>query len=173
MGTIAKPSPVKLIIGLIFQKEDCFLEAKRILEKKFGKTDFQSQTLAFTHTDYYQEEFGKNLKRTFLSFLRLIPPEQLAEIKTFTNKIERKLFQTGRRQVNIDPGYLNLSKLILATTKDFSHRIYLKDGIFAEVTLSYKDATYTAGNLTYPDYRTDEYKQIFNHIRKIYAQQIK
>jgi hypothetical protein len=173
MGQIKKHLPVKLISGIISKKEDTLKKAKAILERKFGKIDFQSQTLPFNHTDYYEKEFGKNLKREFVSFKKLVAPADLAKIKIITNKIERSLSEGLNRTVNIDPGYLNLSKLILASTKDYKHRIYLNKGVFLEVTLFYQDKTFRAWDWTYPDYKTNDYIAIFNRIREIYAQQIK
>lgn len=164
---------VKLIIGFIFKEEIVFNKAKAILERKFGKIDFQSQILSFSHTDYYAEEFGQDLKRKFISFQKLITPQQLAGIKILTNKIENYLSREGKRRINIDPGYLDLSKLILATTKDYRHRIYLNKGIYAEVTLFYQGKSFQSWEWTYPDYRTPEYIAIFNQIRELYAQQTK
>lgn len=172
MGKIKKCASVKLIIGFIFNNQDYFISAKSILKKKFGRIDFESQILPFTHTDYYKKEFGEALKRSFISFKQLIKPEDLPKIKIITNKIEQRLSRENKRQVNIDPGYLNLSKLILSTTKDYSHRMYLSNGIFGEVTLYFRNGTYTPWDWTYPDYKTDAYIQIFNQIRKIYTQQI-
>ncbi|MCX5703892.1 MAG: DUF4416 family protein [Candidatus Omnitrophica bacterium] len=173
MEQIRKYPPVKLIIGFIFKKEDSLKEAKAILEKQLGKIDFISPVLTFNHTDYYEKELGRDLKRSFASFKKLIDPANLAKIKITTNKIEKSLSTGTRRAINIDPGYLDLAKLVLASTKDYKHRIYLNKGIFAEVTLFYQDKNFRPWDWTYPDYRTGEYIAIFNQIREIYAQQIK
>ena len=173
MSTCSRPNAAKLFIGFIFAREAIYLKTKCILERKFGQTDFESQILPFNHTRYYVEEFGTNLKRKFLSFNRLIPTEKLTQIKIITNQVERKLADQGKRQINIDPGILTLSKVILATTKDYRHRIFLAKGIYAEVTLYYQNKTFQSWEWTYPDYRTIEYVQIFNRIRDIYAHQFK
>lgn len=164
---------VKLISGFIFQKEIVFDKARGILEKKFGKIDFESQILQFTHTNYYEPEFGNNLKRKFISFKKLIHPQSLPRIKITANAIENKLSRNGLRLVNIDPGYLDMAKLVLASTKDFKHRIYLDKGIYAEATLFYRNRSFTCWEWTYPDYKSDDYIEIFNRIREIYARQIK
>lgn len=164
---------VKLIIGLIFKEDNLFNKTKVILEKCFGKIDFESQTFPFIHTTYYEKEFGKNLKRRFLSFKRLVSPQDLSQIKIITHKLENKLSIAGCRTINIDPGYLDYSKLLLASTKDYRHRIYLNQGIYAEVTLFYKDKTFQPWEWTYPDYKTKEYIEVFNLIREIYTQQMK
>ncbi|MCX5706361.1 MAG: DUF4416 family protein [Candidatus Omnitrophica bacterium] len=170
MGKIAKARPVKLITGFIFKDNAAFKKAKILLKQRFGKIDFESQTLPFNLTDYYKKEFGDGLKRVFISFRRQIPPQELSKIKVFTNQIEKKISCGKNRLVNIDPGYLDLAKLILASTKDYVHRIYLDKGIYAEITLFYQDKSFKPWTWTYPDYRTPEYIAIFNHIREIYAQ---
>ncbi len=172
MGKIISPIPVKLIIGLIFKDEEFLKISAGILRRHFGATDYESLIMPFSYTDYYQKEFGVGLKRKFLSFTKLIPSERLAAIKVLTNKIETKLSQNNSRKINIDPGYLTMAKLVLASTKDYSHRIYLDKGIFAEVTLVYQKNSFQPREWTYPDYRSEEYIRIFQEIRKLYAQQI-
>ena len=169
MGKIAAPAKVKLIAGFIFKDTAAFLKAKMALGDIFGRTDFESPALAFDRTDYYCREFGSPLKRKFVSFAKLIPPQKLAAIKNTTNAIEDKFSsKEKRRRVNIDPGYLDLAKVVLATTKDYSHRIYLSAGIFAEATLFYKQGTFQPWPWTYPYYRSREYIAAFNRIREIY-----
>jgi len=173
MGKITKPYPVKLIIGFIFKDEMFYRKSKIILERVFSKVDFESPSLPFFHTTYYQKEIGSNLLRKFVSFKKLIKHEELPGIKVFTNKIENKLSQDGLRQINIDPGYLDLAKVVLASAKDYKHRIYSGKGIYAEITLFYQDKTFQPWEWTYPDYRTPEYIRLFNQIRQIYADQAK
>lgn len=168
MGKPSSPEKVKLIIGFIAKDVSLFEKASRQLERKFSNIDYRSQIIDFTQTEYYKQEFGVGLKRQFISFRRLICQDALADIKIFTNNLENKLTIQGKRRINIDPGYISLSKVILATTKDFVHRIYLRKGIFAETTLYYKDNRYNEGQWTYPDYRSVVYKDIFTKIREIY-----
>jgi hypothetical protein len=165
--------PVKLIIGFIFKEGRAYNNAGAILEKHFGKIDFESETLPFNHTKYYEEEFGNDLKRKFVSFAKLTSPAKLPNIKIIANKLEWKLSQSKKRTVNIDPGYLDLAKLILASTKDYKHRIYLTKGIYSEITLFFENKSFRPWEWTYPDYKTGEYIAIFNRIRNIYRQQIK
>lgn len=173
MGKILKTKPVKFIIGFIFKEQDTFNKAKIALIKNLGKIDFESQALAFNYTDYYEKELGKGLKRSFCSFKKLIRPDELSKIKTLTNKIEQKLSKNNKRMINLDPGYIDLAKLVLASSKDYSHRIYLNNGVFAEITLVFKGKSFMPHEWTYPDYKTEEYIEIFNKIRGIYAAQIK
>ena len=170
MGQIRKPPAVKLITGFIFKQEGAYERAKNILQRKFGRIDFESEILAFTYTDYYKDEFGTDLKRRFVSFKKLVSPYSLAQIKIATNKIEQRLAKNSLRVVNIDPGYLTLAKLVLVSTKDYSHRIYLGRGIYAEITLIFKNGTFIPLDWTYLDYKTPEYISIFTQIRKIYSE---
>jgi len=172
MGKRTRQGPVKLICGFIFRETQALDKARAILERKFGPIDFTSVTLPFKHTNYYEKEFGKELKRNFIAFKKLIPAGSLARIKITANAIENKLSRKKMRLINIDPGYLDLAKLVLASTKDYVHRIYLNSGIFAEITLFYADKTFKPWPWTYPDYKTEEYATIFNAIRGIYEKQI-
>ncbi len=172
MGKTKKHQPVKLIAGFIFKETPVFEKAKLDLKRHFGGFDLESGILSFYHTDYYQEEMGEGLKRVFVSFKRLIYPLDLPQIKVLTNKIEDKFSREGKRGVNIDPGYLDLAKLVLASTKDFNHRLYLGKGIFGEITLFYTEKTFKPREWTYPDYRTPECIALFNEIRTLYADQI-
>jgi hypothetical protein len=172
MGRITKPQPVKLIIGFITADLEVMKQAEALLEKHFGQIDYASNILDFDKTDYYQEEMGPDLKRKFFSFQKLIQPETLPEIKLYTNKIEEQFSATdGRRKINIDPGYITAAKLVLATTKDYQHRLYLGEGIFGEVTLRFKDGSFRSWEWTYPDYKTEQYIAVFNQIRNICVKQ--
>jgi hypothetical protein len=173
MGTIKKAHPVKLIAGLIFKEEAILQNALALLERYFGKADFQSPALPFIYTDYYQKEMGQGLTRKFVSFKTLIMPQRLAEIKITTDKIEKKFMRARCRLINIDPGYIELSKIVLASTKDFSHRIYLGKGIYADLTLIFKNKNFCPLDWTFPDYRSKEYLAILRQIREIYASEIK
>lgn len=160
---------VKLIIGFIYKDEAIFIKVKEKLRKKFGKIDFVSDYLDFNYTDYYEAEMGKALKRRFVSFTKLIHIQDLYRLKLYTRRLETKFLIAKTRQVNIDPGYIDLAKLVLATTKDYAHRIFLRKGIFAEITLSFRGNSFSANEWTYPDYCSKEYIDIFNQIRKLYV----
>lgn len=179
MGKIIVPLKVKLVTGLIFANDAIKKEAEGILLGNFGRTDLESPIIPFTYTDYYKKEMGERLFRKFLSFKTLIEPKKLAKLKIFTNTIEAKFSIKNRqgrplrRQINIDPGYIDLAKLILASTKDYKHRIYLNNGIYAEITLFYQGTSFRPWEWTYPDYRTCDYVDFFNKVRRIYHKQIK
>ncbi|MDD5561273.1 MAG: DUF4416 family protein [Candidatus Omnitrophica bacterium] len=170
LGKVRKHNQqAKLVIGFIYRDEAIFIRSRDKLKRKFGRIDFQSDPLDFDCTAYYEKEMGAGLKRRFISFRKLIPIQDLYRIKLYTNRVEARCSNSGLRQVNIDPGYLDSAKLVLASTKDYAHRIYLRKGIFAEITLSYRNLSFAHNDWTYPDYRSQEYINIFNKIRKLYV----
>ncbi len=178
MGEINLPEKAKLFIGIIGQNEDVILEARDILINKYGNIDLESELFDFSLTTYYEKEMGKNLKKKFYSFKKLINRDEIVEIKIDTNDIENQLMKkhnTAGRVVNLDPGYLTLSNITLASTKDFYHRIYLRKGIFLENTLYYnaRRKTYLDWEWTFPDFRQESYKKFFVQVRNIYRDQLK
>jgi len=173
MGLPRRPERVKLIAGLLSNQPGILNDAKKELTRKFGKIDFESEPLKFEHTEYYKEEFGDALERIFVSFERPFDLEGIYKTKLKTNLIEKRYLAKNKRLVNIDPGYLNLSKLVLFSTKDFSHRLYLRGGIYAEVTLFYKNKKFNYWPWTYPDYKTEAYLDIFDKMRELYRVQVR
>ncbi|MCK4905438.1 DUF4416 family protein [bacterium] len=172
MGTIQYPLPVKLIMAIFTNQLELFdgIEAK--LEEEYGKLDFKSSIFDFDYTDYYQDEMGSGLKKKFISFRNLIKLEKVNSIKNFTNVLEEKYSIKDKRVINIDPGYISNAQLVLASTKNFFHRIYLGKGIYAEVTLFFKERTFQPLPWTYPDYKVESSVNIFNKIRGIYREQL-
>jgi len=172
-GIKPEVKPVKLICAVLFSPSADLDSVLADLESLIGKIDYKSPLYDFTFTDYYDDEMGENLKKQFLSFEKLIMPDQLADIKNSTNEIETKYSIEGKRTVNLDPGYLEESKLILASTKNFSHRIYLQDGIWAELTLSYASGEFVTHPWTYPDYPTELAYDFLRKTREIYISQLR
>lgn len=171
MGKAVKAKKVKLFIGVIAKDPSLFAAIKKILTRKFGIIDLESQVLEFNYTNYYEKELGTNLKRKFFSFKNLISPDKISAIKIITNTLEKNFSKDGRRYLNLDPGYLNAAKVILATTKDYSHRIYLKNGIYAETTLVSSKGSFKPYPWTYPDYQSKEYVNVFVQMRQIFMEQ--
>lgn len=159
---------VKLITGLLSADKNILSKAKKILEKYYGPIDLESPVIPFDFTDYYDEELGKGILRQYLSFIRLIRPEYISRIKRHTIRIERRFIVDGKRKVNIDPGFVALDKLVLATTKDATYRIYLGKGIYAQSTLFFQKGSFNPWQWTYPDYRSDMAIEFFNRVREIY-----
>jgi hypothetical protein len=172
MGKITEPPPVKLIVSMFTGDETLLAVARGALVNRFGPIDYQSDLLPFDYTDYYTREFGPGLLRQIVAFGNLIRAESLTEVKRTTNELELTWAMEGRRRVNLDPGYVSLGKLVLATTKDYSHRIYLGQGIYAEVTLRYEHGHFRAWEWTYPDYASARYLEIFGEIRRFYVDQL-
>jgi hypothetical protein len=176
MAEIKSFKPVKLICGLIFSRPEIRERAAELLEVRFGPIDLESQAFPFNYTNYYEPEMGKNLKRAFLSFSELISPELLPEIKITTNSLEKELisyFPEIKRPVNLDPGYLTPAALILATTKDFSHRIPLSQGIYAHLEFLFTRKGVKLLDWTYPDFHQPGYQEFFQTVRQIYLSQLR
>ena len=173
MGKVKEVDKALLFIGILYTDEELLKNVVKELKKEYGKTIDYIKGIDFDVTDYYEDEMGKNIKKAFIVFEKLINMENLSKIKLKTNNIEEKFQDTGNnRKINLDPGYLTLSKVVLATTKNRGHRIYLGDGIFAEVTLYYYDNSYRSFDWTYPDFKKDKYIKFFNEIRKNYKEMI-
>ena len=173
MGEVEAFRREKLVIGVLTGNSDLLDSLGRRLEKYFGPIDYRSEPLPFTYTDYYTVELGKPLVRCFYSFSRLIDPEELSGAKIVTNELESHSATQKKRKVNLDPGILSLHRLILASTKDNGRRIPLKNGIYGEITLIYMNGGFQDLDWTYPDYRSEEYKNIFFQIRDRYRHQLK
>lgn len=173
MGKIKEEKMVKLFFGLITADETLFEKIGDILKERFKELDLVSSIFLFDVTKYYNNEFGTPLKRKFISFKELILEGMLPFVKVFTNSIEAKFLSDGKRQINIDPGYLGLGKVVLASTKDSYHRVYIKDGIYAEVTLYFYKGYFHEFPWTYPDFKKKEYKDFFLALRKRYLKQLK
>ncbi|MBM4431764.1 MAG: DUF4416 family protein [Chloroflexi bacterium] len=172
MGKVRQPAPVKLITSIFTGDETLLAVARGALVNRFGAIDYSSDLLSFDHTSYYAREFGQGLTRQIVAFTDLIPPQRLARVKRLTNQLEMIWAVGGRRRVNLDPGYVSSGKLVLATTKDYSHRIYIGQGIYAEVTLKYERGAFHPWEWTYPDYASPTYLAIFAHIRQLYVAQL-
>jgi hypothetical protein len=175
--TQAKPfTPAKLICGMISGREDAFRTGEERLIERFGPIDLKSPLFPFAATDYYEKEMGPALKRGFLSFERLVPPDGLSAIKLQTNALEgevRDALAADDRVVNLDPGILTTSALIMATTKNFAHRVPLSGGIYAHLEFLFMKAGVKTLDWTYPDFRSEHYWRFFLDVRKIYLDQLR
>jgi len=188
MGSIGTPSKVKLIVGMLSLEARLFEQAEEALNRLYGPVDLRSDVWPFDFTDYYAKEMGAPLLRGFVSFERLIDPGEIADVKAATNDLESR-FASGddapstdgapsvdgvqvQRPINLDPGYITTGKLVLATTKDYAHRVYVGRGIYAEVTLRFTQGRFRPFDWTYPDYRTPEYLDFFTQVRDRYRRQL-
>ena len=173
MGIVKTPAPVKLITGLLAASDALLHQASVALTEHYGPIERASVPIDWTVSTYYRDEMGRSIRRQFLSFERLIAADDLAAVKVATNSLEARWRSTPGRQVNIDPGYIAATKLVLASTKDAAHRIYLGQGIYAEGTLLYSNGTFQPHAHTYPDYAAPEALAFFNGVRAAYLQQLR
>jgi hypothetical protein len=166
MSQPKEPCPAKLIIRFLFSDPWAQIEALNALVSNFGPMDFLSGSGAFTYTAYYDAEMGQGIRRQTAAFVNLVAPESLPDIKLRTNEIENSLLRDEKRQVNIDPGLLSAERFVLATGKNFTHRVYLRDGIYADLTLVYQKGAYRPLPWTYPDYHEPEFLHYLEVLRK-------
>jgi hypothetical protein len=173
MSTPSPPRPVKLIVSLLAAEKELIADAAGELSRTYGVIDFMSRCIPFTMTGYYREEMGEHLIRRFITFKDLFPPETLPEVKKHTDCLEGNYRNdAGGRRINLDPGYIALEHLILATNKKFTHRPYLENGVYADLTLIYRDKSFRPLEWTYPDYASDEIIEVLNRLRERYRLQL-
>lgn len=174
MSTPKAPDPACLVIGLFTASKERLLPVYSELCSVFGKADLVSPWFSFHHTRYYEKEMGFPLFRRMLSFATAIGQDCLAWAKTVTNAIERgQTAPDGSRTVNLDPGLLAAERFVLATGKNYSHRIYLGRGIFADLTLTYGQGRYSGLPWTYPDYLEEEMNRFLLRVRSKYLNDLR
>jgi hypothetical protein len=177
MWELKEPKPVKLIVGILASDDRCLTAARESLTTALGAIDLVSDVWAFDQTDYYAEQIGPQIVRQFVSMESLIDPGQLAAIKHQTNALEQQLAAALAlpfpRPVNLDPGIIEPSKLVLATTKNYAHRIYIGNRMYAEVTLIFDKGEWRPLPYTYPDYHRQEYFEFFSKVRARLVQQLR
>jgi hypothetical protein len=170
MGDIHDPFPVTLLIPAVSRYSAALEWARDSASRLYGPIALTSNPFEFTETDYYAASMGTDLKKQFFTFERPIDPGDLAHIKRQTNALELEYAELGNhpesRPLNLDPGYITAAKLVLASTKDHAHRIYLREGIYAEVTLNYRHRRWQPMDWTYPDYRREDFQRFFTLCRE-------
>lgn len=166
-------SPAALIVSLFSAREPWLEEAARLLEERFGQVAEASPLLPFTQTAYYAAEFGEHLVRRFLRFAALVPQDSLAAVKLACWELEARLSEAGRRRVNIDCGLLSAERLLLATGKNYTHRVPLAGGVFADLTLIFGHGSLQPLPWTYPDYASPEIIDLLNRFRAGYIVQLR
>jgi hypothetical protein len=173
MGTIKNHYPVKYICAVTFNLNHDTNQILSLLSEEFGETDLHSPVFDFdVFTDYYEPEMGSGLRKFFIAFKNLQDPGLLPAYKIKSNRLEKQFRFSGKRQVNLDPGYVTEAKVVLATTKDYSHRIYLDQGIFADLHLFFDKGSFRAQPWTYPDYKQDLSIHFFNRLRECLRSQL-
>ena len=174
MGQVQPHRPVLAILAAFSRRPEALDWAKRRATEAWGAIALESEAFVFDDTAYYEREMGTGLRKVFLAFERLIDPAELAARKLAANAWEEEFRAAGDapepRPLNHDPGYLTEAKLVLATTKDRDHRLYLDRGIYAEVTLHFHRGQWRPRDWTYPDYRRSEYHRFFDRCREYYRE---
>ncbi len=182
MGQVKPAEKVLLIVAAFSRTGEALDWIAQQAAARWGPIALASERFEFTETDYYQSSMGRGLHKQFLAFERLIDPAGLSDVKRLTNRWEQDFADSRAdrgarnqtsdvsRPLNLDPGYLTLAKLVLASTKDHAHRIYLSGGIFAEITLNYRDRRWQHFEWTFPDYRRDDYQAFFDRCRDFLKQ---
>jgi hypothetical protein len=173
MSIPSAPEDVKLFSSLFSPLKKNIQEVIEQLRDRFGPIDWLSPECFFDRTTYYAREMGWPLHRRFLSFERLVGPDTLVDIKLATNRIESAYLEDGNRRINIDPGHISAERLVLATGKNYIHRIYLKKGIYADLTLIFSKGSYRPLEWTYKDYADPRVIEWINEIRSTYMEQLR
>jgi hypothetical protein len=167
--TFRPPEPALLFIGTLYSDFTIFNSSKELLKDCFGEILYESLPVPWDYSFHYRNELGSPISRQFIFFKNMLDSDTIADIKLKTIEIEDLLSLNGKRRINLDPGYLTLAKIVLASTKNYSHRIHLKKGIYGEVTLIYysKDGTFKPHLFTYRDYQDKACIDIFMHVREL------
>jgi len=170
MGQANPASPVLLLLAAFSRHQDALAWTRTKTEATWGPIALASDAFDFRETNYYDTTMGVGLRKQFFAFERLIDPAQLVELKLQANDWEAEYAALAKhdeqRPLNLDPGYITLAKLVLASTKDHAHRIYLGHGIYAEITLKFRDGAWQASDWTYPDYRRPDFQEFFSRCRE-------
>ena len=165
--------PVKLIVAVLWSSPDVLPPTMAEVTAKWGKIDFEGPDRPFDMTDYYDAEMGTGLQRRLISLQTLIPPEHLRQAKLVCNEIEHRLAGAAGRRVNLDIGYLDRSKVVLASVKYAGQKIHLGDGVYADLIARYRAGRYQPFEWTFPDFRDGRYDQELSTIRRTYLLQLR
>ena len=168
MSVPQTPMPAKLVIGIITTESKMIENLVTEFISRFGQIDLVSRWMNFNYTTYYEREMGSPLLRRVFAFKTLISQADLSAFKLATNRMEQQYLRKGRRRVNIDPGYMLRERFVLASGKNFCHRIYIGEGIYADLTLVYQKGSFQKLPWTYPDYRDDDMLNFLEQVRNKY-----
>ena len=173
MGVPKSPPPAELFVAVLFAPTISSDDVRAEVTREFGDILEASPVFPFHHSDYYAAEMGGNLQKVFFLLARLIDPAAVVDWKLHAQEVEARYAVNGKRKINFDPGYLDASKLVLATTKNYDHRIYLGRGIYGDVQLRFRLQKFQFNHWTYPDYRAPEHIVFFEKARTRYFDLLK
>ncbi len=173
MSQPSPPKPAKLVIGFFLKEKTLGIPVVENLMERFGEVDIVSEWMSFDQTSYYEPEMGAPLFRRMMAFETLIQQSELSQVKLFANEIEKQYADNGKRLVNIDPGYLLLERFVLATGKNFAHRIYIGKEIYADLTLVFRKGRFESLPWSFPDYAGDRVQAFLMRAREKYTRDLK
>ena len=177
MGQVQEPKPVKFIVGILAISEEILAQASELIGRQLGPVESHSEVWPFSSTKYYAKEMSETLLRQFVSLAQLGEPADIVKLKLACNSTEladaRRRGRGQRRAINLDPGYITPAKLVLASTKDYSHRVYVGRGIYAEVTLQYVHGSWRSFPWSFPDYAEPRYHGFFSDVRSRLLEQLR
>jgi hypothetical protein len=173
MSQPSPPKPAKLVIGFFLKEKTLGIPVVENLMERFGEVDIVSEWMPFDQTSYYEPEMGAPLFRRMMAFETLIQQSELSQVKLFANEIEKQYADNGKRLVNIDPGYLLLERFVLATGKNFAHRIYIGKEIYADLTLVFRKGRFESLPWSFPDYAGDRVQAFLMRAREKYTMDLK
>ncbi len=173
MGTVRPHPPVKLICGILICPDQDAVSVHSAIGDAWGPMDGQTEWFAFEHTRYYETEMGTGLQKRYVSFENLVPVDGMTEIKHRSNQLESAFLQDGGRRVNIDPGYLADAKLLMMTTKNLAHRVYVGGNLFVDLQMIYKEDSYMPMPWAFADIRQPQILHFFNQTRLRYRDQLR
>jgi hypothetical protein len=169
MARTQKPPSGRVIVSIIYSSLDALAETLRLLERQFGRVQCETMEIPYTG-EQYAEEMGGSLQRRFYSFERQVERDRLPEIKATCHKLEKQFGDMvddyAFRTVNIDPGILTPENLVMSSHREYNHRIYLRDGVFAELTLVYAKGRFVRLPWTQPDFCQGEAIEFFLRVRR-------
>ena len=167
MAEITPVQPVQLIAGVLYANAGLLEQVEEALAARISPIELRSEPFAFDVTGYYGPEMGGDLKRVLYAFRDLVGPETIADVKLATNDVEAYFAASGRRRVNIDPGYIDFHKLVLASAKFLGQKIYIGKGIYADPTLYY-DKGWKPHPWGFPDFKDGRYNDFLTRVRGAY-----
>jgi hypothetical protein len=165
--------PVQGFIGVLTSNPAIISETRQLIESVHGPIDLVSDLFSFSVTDYYDAEMGSNLLRAFLCLETLIDPGNLVRLKYFCTEIEERFKQNGRRIINLDPGYMDYHKIVLASFKYGGFKIYLSEGVYGDMTLYYSKGRFFPFDWGFPDFRQGLYDRFLLRVRQLYKDKLK
>lgn len=172
MAQVSPATPVKLFIVTLHRNSEVFDQALNRLKALWGESDFISESFPFDETRYYEQEMGPGLERRFLSFEPLVQPDQIVDVKLQTNRLEKEFADGSSRTINLDPGYLDHYKVVLPSAKFGGQKIYMRDGIYADMTLVMYKGKWESFAWGFPDFKSGRYDRVLSKIRDLYKAQL-